>query len=129
MAAFNYLRKLQERHSKIRDISYKELKVQGYMTSPLFSDEEVNTLYSLRSRSVDCKANMKNMYRDDDMLCKLCKEEYCDQKHILQCKVILKTFKTQNVTKNKVVYEDIFHHDATEQKEVSFVILGRLVSW
>ena len=65
MAAFNYLRKMQEKHSKIRDINYKELKVQGYMISPI---EEVNTLHSLRSRSVNCKANLKNMYKDVDML-------------------------------------------------------------
>ena len=45
MAAFNYLRKMQEKHSKIRDINYKELKVQGYMISPICSDEEVNTTY------------------------------------------------------------------------------------
>ena len=68
MAALKYLRKLQEKHSKISDISYKELKVEGYMISPIFSDEEVNTLHSLRSRSVNCKANLKNMYKDVDML-------------------------------------------------------------
>ena len=62
-AAFNYLRKLQEKHSKIRDIVYKKLEIQPYTVSPVFLDEEVNILHSLRSRAVDCKANYRNMYK------------------------------------------------------------------
>ena len=96
------------------------------MISPIFSDEEVNTLHSLRSRSVDCKANLKNMYKDDDMLCKLCKAEYCDQKHILECRALLNTFKTEDISKNKVVYEDIFHDDVTKQKEVTALFCALL---
>ena len=119
MAALNYLRKLQDKHSKIRDISYKELKVQGYMISPIFSDKEVNTLHSLRSRSVDCKANLKNMYKDDDMLCKLCKAGYCDQKHILECGDLINTLESEDITRNKIVYEDIFNNDVNKQKEVT----------
>ena len=119
MAALNYLRKLQDKHSKIRDISYKELKVQGYMISPIFSDKEVNTLHSLRSRSVDCKANLKNMYKDDDMLCKLCKAGYCDQKHILECGDLINTLESEEITRNKIVYEDIFNNDVNKQKEVT----------
>jgi hypothetical protein len=52
-AAFNYLRKLQEKHSKICDKVYKKLEIQPYMVSPVFLDEEVNILHSLRSHAVD----------------------------------------------------------------------------
>ena len=42
IAAFEYLRKLQETHSKIRNIAYSKLEIQNYMKSPILSDEEVN---------------------------------------------------------------------------------------
>ena len=118
-AAFNYLRKLQEKHSKIRDIVYKKLEIQPYMVSPVFLDEEVNILHSLRSRAVDCKANYRNMYKDDDMLCILCKTEYCDQKHILACSVLLNAIQTMETSRSKIIYEDIFNEDTSKQKEVT----------
>ena len=118
-AAFNYLRKLQEKHSKIRDIVYTKLEIQQYMVSPVFLDEEVNILHSLRSRAVDCKANYRNMYKDDDMLCILCKTEYCDQKHILACSVLLNALQTMETSRSKIIYEDIFNEDTSKQKEVT----------
>ena len=40
------------------------------MTSPLFTNEEVELLYALRSKSYKCKRNFKNMHRNN-MKCKL----------------------------------------------------------
>ena len=119
IAAFEYLRKLQETHSKIRNIAYSKLEIQNYMKSPIFSDEEVNTLHALRSRAIDCKANYKSMYKDEDFLCTLCRLENCDQKHILECKVLLDTFKTEEISNHNIVYEDIFHKEVTKQKAVT----------
>ena len=118
-AAFDYLRTLQAKHSKIQDIVYRRLEIQPYMVSPVFLDEEVNILHSLRSRAVDCKANYRNMYKDDDMLCILCKIEYCDQKHILTCSVLLNALQTMNTARSKIMYEDIFNEDTFKQKEVT----------
>ena len=118
-AAFDHLRKLQEKHSKIRDIVYKKLEIQPYMVSPVFLDEEVNTLHSVRSRAVDCKANYRNMYKDDDMLCILCKTEFCDQKHILTCSVLLDGLQTMETARSKIMYTDIFSDNTSKQKEVT----------
>ena len=68
-AALKYLKEKQKMHSKIKDIKYEKLEVQEYMISPLFTDEEVNLLYAIRSRALNCKMNFKNRYRNDDLLC------------------------------------------------------------
>ena len=47
IAAFKFLRSKQQTHSKVRDIKFSKLETQKYMISPLFSNEEVNTLYSI----------------------------------------------------------------------------------
>ena len=59
VAAFRFLRNLQEKHSKVKDIHYKKLETQAYMTSPIFKDEEVNLLHALRSRYINVKANFR----------------------------------------------------------------------
>ena len=50
----------------------------------------------------------------------------CDQKHILECQALLNTFKTEDITNNTVVYEDIFHDDVTKQKEVTALFCALL---
>ena len=66
-AALKYLKDLQSKHSKIKTIPYSSLETQPYMTSPIFNNEEVNTLHALRSRYVNVKAKYQN-----NMLCPLC---------------------------------------------------------
>ena len=41
-AAFKYLKEIQSKHSKVKDISYENLETQKYITNPIFSNEEVN---------------------------------------------------------------------------------------
>ena len=86
-AAFNYLRDIQEKHTKIRHIEYKKLEVQKYMTSPIFTNNEVNLLHALRSRSTECKVSYKQKYVSSNLLCSLCKIE-----HILTCKVLTQKY-------------------------------------
>ena len=40
-AAFKYLVELKETHSKVRSIEYKKLETQSYLTSPIFSNDDV----------------------------------------------------------------------------------------
>ena len=83
------------------------------MTSPLFTNEEVRLLHSIRSRTIECKSNFKSRYGNDDLLCDLCEEqEEDDQKHILYCKTLNSFFNSEEVTKYSVKYNDVFgdHH-------------------
>ena len=74
-ATFTYLKNKQTQHSKGRELQYDQLKTQIYVTSPLFSNAEVNKLHALRSRSTDCKENFKQKYLHSNTLCSLCQVE------------------------------------------------------
>ena len=114
-AALKYLNDKKETHSKIRHIKYRELKTQEYLTSALFSNEETQLLYSLRSRSLDCRENFKSKY-SDDFLCQLCGKQNDSQQHILICETINAQVVSSQIANSKVVYEDIFK-DYRKQKE------------
>ena len=87
------------------------------MTSPIFTNDEVNLLHALRSRSTECKVNYKQKYVGSNLLCSLCKIADEDQKHLLTCKV--QNIKSDEITKEKVKYEDIFSSDVQKQKVIT----------
>ena len=91
------------------------MEVQKYMTSPIFTNNEVNLLHALRSRSTVCKVNYKQKYGSSNLLCSLCKIEDDDQLHILTCKVLSQNIKSVEITK----YEDIFSSDIQKQKVIT----------
>ena len=119
-AAFKYLKEKQNGHSKIKGIQYTHLQTQTYMTSPLFSNEEVNLLHGLRSRSVNVKCNFRTRYQNN-LLCPLCEKEDDDQPHLLNCVELLNMFKDEDIIKVKSVYQDIFEDDQ-KQKQITHLI-------
>ena len=62
-AAFKYFTKEKEGHKKVKDFEYKNLKIQPYLKSKLFNNEERNLLYSLRSKCHPSKYNFKKMHK------------------------------------------------------------------
>ena len=127
-AAFKYLKEAQQTHSKVKQIQYKKLEIQKYMTSPLFSNEEVNLLHALRSRSTECKENFKQKYTNSNLLCNLCKVENEDQAHLMRCRVIQDNFDTEEIANRKIKYDDIFSENIVKQKEITslFIILFKI---
>ena len=115
-AAFEYLTKLQSKHSKISNIEYTELKIQDYMISPIFTNIEVNLLHALRSRMVDVKMNFKSKY--SDLSCPLCSAHEDDQPNVLNCKVLKSKIITDDIAIHKIFYEDIFK-ETKRQKEIT----------
>ena len=64
-AALNDLNKVKESHSKVKHIKFTELKMQEYLKSPTFTDEETSLLFALRSRTNESfKANFRNLYNN-----------------------------------------------------------------
>ena len=123
-AALSYLKDKQRQHSKVRDIVYNKLETQPYMQSPIFTNEEVNTLHALRSRSVNVKTNFKNKFRDD-LQCPLCLSSEDNQPHLLECPELVNKLESNEVSKTKCKYEDIFK-DHEAQKAVTNLILQLL---
>jgi len=56
-AAFNYLEGIKATHSKIKHIKYRKLEVQPYILSYELSNDDINTLFALRSRMTPVKNN------------------------------------------------------------------------
>ena len=94
------------------------------MTSPIFTNDDVNLLHALRSRSVNVKCNFRNKYLNN-LLCPLCLEKDDDQPHLLECVELRNRFKTEELNRNKNVYQDIFA-DQCKQKEVTH-LLSKLI--
>ena len=127
-AAFKYLQTKKETHSKVSHIQYSGLQIQSYMLSPLFTNDEVNQLHALRSRSTDCKENFKQKYLNSNLLCSLCKTEVENQQHILVCKVLMSNLQTDELTEGQYKYDDIFSMNVKKQKVITsmFVKLFKL---
>ena len=118
-AAFKYLKQKLDTHTKVKHIQYNKLEIQQYMTSPLFTNSEVDMLHALRSRCTDCRVNFKKKYIHTNLKCLLCGIEDDDQQYILTCTVIQSYIQSKNITVNKVIYEDIFSSDISKQKEIT----------
>ena len=89
------------------------------MVSPLFSNEEVNMLHALRSRSTDCKANFKQKYIQSNLLCPLCKLETEDQQHMMKCSVLMSHLKSNEMVEGTVEYKDIYSIRVKKQKVIT----------
>ena len=102
---------LKESHSKVRSIEYNKFETQRYLTSPIFSNEDV----ALRSRALNCKANFKNKYKETGSLCPLCSREEDTQQHMM---LRVKSLKSEKIAKGKTQYDHIYK-DEKKQKEVT----------
>ena len=122
-AAFEYLKQKLNTHTEVKHIQYNKLEIQQYMTSPLFTNSEVDMLHSLRSRCADCKVNFKQKYIHTNLKCLLCGIEDDDQQHILVCTAIQSYIQSKNITVNNVIYEDIFLSDISKQKEITAIYM------
>ena len=89
------------------------------MTSPIFTNEEVNLLHTLRSRTVNAKCNFRNKYLNS-LLCPLCQKEDDDQNHLWECDELKKRVNTEDINAKKNVYQDIFTDHM--QKEISHLL-------
>ena len=97
------------------------MNTQSYLTSPMFSNKEVNLLHALRSR-----CNFSSKYKDN-LSCPVClvESESDDQQHILNCNILNKKLRTKITANNRVAYSDIFG-DVMKQKEVTFLFMQLL---
>ena len=104
------------------NIVYTKLETQKYMLSPIFFNEDVYLLHALRSRSVDCRMNFKQKYRNQDLQCPLCGDHLDSQQEMLQCRAIIEKLNTEEIAQSDIEYEDIFRND---QKQKGIVTLFR----
>ena len=88
-AAFKQYLTIKQSKSKVKNIQYDELKIQPYLSSNLFSNEECYLLFNLRSRMIDVKNNFKSKF-SENMNCRMnCSEEE-NISHFMSCPVLLR---------------------------------------
>ena len=105
------LRKEQEKHSKMANLIYTELKAQDYLTSENTRAEYVRNIFKFRVRMAPFGENFRG--GEDHIMCPLCQNHWdsqtmsfqcsyfrgkvaieCDMKEILSDKVTVETGKT-----------------------------------
>ena len=105
-ASYIYLEKMKETHSKVKDISHKNLKIQPYFTSLNLSYKEKQILFRLKTRMTNVKSNFKTMH--PDISCNFCDKNVSQtDAHLLDCLYFINIC-PQLKENNVVEYEDIF---------------------
>ena len=105
--AREYLISLKNKHSKSEGLSANN-KIQDYLISNQLTTEEKQLLFHLRTRSYDCKANYRTLYKNQ-LACSICGQED-NQQHLLSCSTT-----AHGLDLKDVQYSDIF---GTVEKQV-----------
>ena len=130
VAAFQTLVGMQQKHTKVKQIKYESLKCQEYLTSGIFSNDEISILSSLRSNTLrTIKSNFKNLY-EGNLSCPLkCSPEGDQQfedtqRHLISCEMIIHQLSRSQkiISAHKITYEDIFC-DIYKQKGIVNMII------
>ena len=106
---FKELKTLQEGHSKISHVCYKQFETQSYMKNHILNNHEVSLLFALRSRTAS--AFKANFPYNVEQLCPLGCPDLDSQEHCLLCN------KLMDSRNSSVVYENIFSENITKQSE------------
>ena len=108
--------KESDNNKKIKNIQYKKFKIQDYLRSNRFLNNDIEVLFKLRSRTIDLKANFKTKHLENTK----CSINQCTfdetQEHLFKnCEKILQHMKNEY---KSVKYEDIFGKTKQQQKAV-----------
>ena len=125
-AAFEALMKIQQKHTKVNHLRYDEFKCQEYLTSGIFSNEEISILSSLRSHTLrSIKSNFRHFYQGNTNCPLLCTPDGIiphedTQKHLIMCNKILEkiSLKETTIASHTVNYEDIYSDNIYKQKAI-----------
>ena len=123
--AFKILKMKQEGQNKIKHIKYKTFAIQPYLSSPLFSKDDISTLFGLRSRTI---RSIRNDFREQykpNLSCPVCEQHLDSLPLLLTCPrlktELLKLSPSEQTTIKKTKYDDVFSSDLIVQKQATQV--------
>ena len=117
-AAFQYLKSLQQSHSKMSNVKYEKFDISQYLCSPLFNRDSRGLLLALRTRTVrGIKCDFPGLYKDK--MCPLGCGDLDTIQNILSCKILRQYHTSENIVSGDINFEDIFSHDVSKQKQVT----------
>ena len=111
--ALNHLLKMKQKHSKMDNLEYEELKMQNYLKDGIISVKEAQNLFKYRTKVARFKENFKNNYVE--MGCPMCLGQPDTQAHCVQCPIIKENI---NI---KGDYSEIFSEEIS--KEIAKTLL------
>jgi hypothetical protein len=87
--AVEYLHAVASPHSKSDNLKNESFQRQAYFSDRRLSKDDIQLLFKLRTKMLDCKANFRNQYRNI-LTCRICKatDSIEDEDHILNCSVL-----------------------------------------
>ena len=115
--AFIYLKNQQTKQEKIKNIEYKELKMQDYLAD---GDRKIlvsKLIYKARGMNLDIK--MQKRWKYEDFKCEGCKENSETGEEILQCDQL-------GINENQAQYSWFFSTSVSKQIAVGKVMLEKL---
>ena len=114
--AFERLIEMKEKHSKLDNLKYSNLKMQNYLKPSRVkaTQNEIETIFKMRSRMTDVKLNFRRKYENLD--CRACNQEEESQKHLYECLEILKN---KEIKTKMMKYDQIFGENSRNQVEIA----------
>ena len=114
MKAFKDLIKVKNSHNKVKEIVYKEFKLQEYLKPNSFSNFEAKFAFHARCRMLKVKKNYKQSYKQ--LFCPICSKNSEDtQQHLLECESLV----NPNILTVKVPeYNHLFSDNLDEQVSI-----------
>ena len=104
----------------MRSIRYSKLASQGYINSELFSNEEIDTLFALRSKMIRVKNNFYN--GNSNTLCSYGCIQVESSEHLMECKYLTDKMNDSSVLA-EASYSDIYG-SIEEQKQIAVIYTG-----
>ena len=87
--AVKYIHDLAEPHSKSERLQNPKFERQAYFSDRRFSKFDIQLLFTLRTKMLNCKSNFQNQF-NNKLTCRICKEINTieNEDHILICTVL-----------------------------------------
>ena len=112
--AFNKFNKMKQSHSKMKQLFYKELKIQDYLLSPSISNETTKILFRWRIHMEKFDNNFRG--GRNEVICSLCNLHCDSQEMAFSCKIIQAEV---NIQGN---YADLFQNVSLHPKLISTIL-------
>ena len=95
----------------MKNLNYKELKIQKYFLSKDMTSKTKIVLFKARNRMLNVASNYGSKTE-----CPLCKLNKDDQQHLMEC-LIIKLTCPVILNNNKIKYEDLYSEDTTNKEK------------
>ena len=120
LTAFRFLKSdIEEKNmTKLKNLKYKKLEMQGYLKSQKISLKKKKILFKARTRMLNVKSNF-----GDKSQCPLCNMKEDNQSHLLDCTIIKLECPDLFENKENCLYEDIFGTNIDKMNNVANLLI------